>query len=91
MLKSIPTKTSNFLTVKELADILHVSRVTIFNRIKKGDLRAHLAGKTYLIPKDELAGILPGELDQQTKKEIDHGVAKVVADYGETLKLLGKE
>lgn len=80
----------NYYTVKELAEILKVSRVTVFNKIKNGRLKAEKIGKTYIIPKEQMEDIY-NSLPDQLKKEIDKGVAKVVKEYGDTLKMLGKE
>lgn len=81
----------SFLTVKQLADILGVSRITVWNKIKNGQLIAIKAGKTYLIPKDQLVGIIDNNLSEEEKAKIKKGVNKVIHDYGETLKMLGKE
>ncbi len=80
-----------YLSVKELADILHVSRITVFNRIKNGQIKAEKVGRNYIISKDNLKDIIQGELSDKLKKEIERGVKKVVDEYGDTLKLLGKE
>lgn len=80
-----------YLSVKELADVLQVSRITIFNRIKNGQIKAEKIGRNYIISKDDLKEIIQGELSDKLKKEIEKGVKKVVEEYGETLKLLGKE
>lgn len=82
---------NNFLTVKELAGILGISRIAVFNKIKKGQLIAKKVGKTYLIPKDQLVGIINDNLTEEEKINIKIGVNKVIHDYGETLKMLGKE
>jgi excisionase family DNA binding protein len=44
-----------FYTTKEVADILKVSSVTVFKRIKNGKINAEKIGKNYLIPKSELS------------------------------------
>ncbi|MFA5155493.1 MAG: helix-turn-helix domain-containing protein [Patescibacteria group bacterium] len=90
-MKNINNQNQNFLTVKQLADILGISRIAVFNKIKKGQLMAAKAGKTYLIPKDQLTGIINNNLSEEEKVKIKKGVSKVIRDYGETLKMLGKE
>lgn len=90
-MKDINIENNDFLTVKQLADILDISRVAVFNKIKRGQLIAEKVGKTYLIPKDQLAGIINNDLSEDEKTKIKKGVSKVIRDYGETLKMLGKE
>lgn len=90
-MKSVSIQNNDFLTVKELADILGISRIAVFNKIKKGQLIATKAGKTYLIPRDQLVGIIDNNLSEEEKIKIKKGVSKVIRDYGETLKMLGKE
>jgi excisionase family DNA binding protein len=72
-------KTESFVTVTELAGRLGLSRMAIHKWIKLGKLHAEKAGNAYLIPVDQI------------KVEIERGVAKVVKEYGETLRRLGKE
>ena len=82
---------NDYLTTKELADILGISRIAVFNKIKKGQIKAQKVGRNYIIFKKDLKGILTPELTEDMKKEIDEGVVKTVEEYGETLKMLGKE
>lgn len=81
----------NYLTIKELAEILKISRVAVFNRVKKGQIPATKIGRNFIIFKKDIPTILGEELTEKIKKEIERGVARVVNEYGETLKLLGKE
>ncbi len=84
-------KSKNYYTVRELADILHISRVAVFNKIKRGQLKAEKIGRNYIIYKKDLKDIVGGELTVKTKNEISKGVAKVIREYGDTLKMLGNE
>ena len=81
----------NYLTVKELADILNISRVAVFNKIKKGQIKAEKAGRNYIIYKKDLEGVINDDLTDKLKKEISNGVAKVIKEYGKALKMLGDE
>ncbi len=81
----------DYLSVKELADRLGVSRVTIFKKIKNGQIKGEKIGRNYIIPKSELGETANEELTDKLKKEIEKGVNKVISEYGETLKRLGKE
>ena len=80
-----------YLSVKELADILGISRVAVFKKIKNGQIYAEKIGRNYIIPKNRLDGIVTNELTDKLKKEIENGVNKVIREYGEVLKKLGKE
>lgn len=85
-----------YYSTTEAAKILGVSRITIFNRIKSGKLKAEKFGRNYLIPKNQLP-TLPSEvsndaeLSSKEKALIEKGLKKTILDFGETLKLLGKE
>lgn len=80
----------DFLTITEAAKILSVSRVTVFQRIKKGQIKAIRIGNIYAIPKEEIE-VKETILSPKNKKLIDKAVEKTVKEYGETLRMLGKE
>ena len=78
-----------FLSTTELAKILGISRIAVYNRIKNGKLKAMRVGHNFVINKKELGSILGKELTNKQKREIGRAVKKTVKEYGETLKLLG--
>ncbi|MDD5004956.1 MAG: helix-turn-helix domain-containing protein [Candidatus Omnitrophica bacterium] len=80
-----------FMTTKELANVLGISRIAVFNRIKKGQIKATKIGGTYLIPLEAVPYILGRALNETQRRKIDEAVAKTVKEYGETLRLLGNE
>ncbi|MDP2736515.1 MAG: excisionase family DNA-binding protein [bacterium] len=80
-----------FFSVAELAKNLNVSRQSVFKKIKNGQIKAEKIGRNYIIAKDQLQGVMYDELTEKLKQEIEKGVVKVVKEYGEVLKLLGKE
>jgi excisionase family DNA binding protein len=80
-----------YLTIPELAKLLGVSRIAIYNRVKKGQIPASKIGKTYIITDRTIANILGKEVTKSGKKRIDTAVRKTVQEYGEVLKKLGKE
>lgn len=88
-------KKKTHISAAELAKILGISRIAIFKRIKKGQIPAQKIGRSYAIPVDYVTEILrgkgPATLSDEKKKEITEAVEKVVHEYGETLRLLGKE
>ena len=80
-----------YYTAPELADILGVSRITVFNRIKQGKIKAEKVGRNYIIHKKDAFPLLSGELDNRTKQRIEKGVNSVLRDYGDVIKRLGQE
>ena len=84
-----------FISVAELAKLLGISRVAVFKKIKKGQLPAEKIGRAYAISSAVVSNLLQAVdtnvLTEPKKKEIEQAVVKVVAEYGETLRLLGKE
>lgn len=80
-----------YYTVKELADIMKISRIAVFKKVQSKQIRAEKVGKTYIISKNEAEKILNDDLSERLKTEIEKGVSKVIKEYGETLRLLGRE
>jgi excisionase family DNA binding protein len=74
----------------ELAKILGISRIAVYKRIKKGQIKAVKYGRDFVIERKDMGDILQKELTEAQKKEIDQAVRKTVKEYGETLKLLGR-
>ncbi|MBN1270109.1 MAG: helix-turn-helix domain-containing protein [Kiritimatiellae bacterium] len=85
------TTEKKFVTIPELAALLGVSRITIYNRVKKGQIPATKVGKTYIITDKTVADVLGGKLTDRGKARIDAAVRKTVREYGELLKKLGRE
>jgi len=80
-----------YVTIPELARLLGVSRIAIYNRVKKGQIPATRIGRTYVITDQTVAYILGKEVTRRGKSRIDAAVRKTVQEYGEVLKQLGKE
>lgn len=83
------------ISVAELAKMLGISRVAVFKRIKKGQIPAEKIGRSYAISMDDANEIIQGInskiLTEDQKEVIKKAVEKAVNEYGETLRLLGKE
>lgn len=89
------SKKKQFISVAELAKMLGISHVAVFKRIKKGQIPAQRVGRSYVISMEDVSYLVHGTesniLTEAKKEEIENAVEKVVKEYGETLKLLGKE
>lgn len=78
-----------FLSTTELAEILGISRVAVYKKIKKGQIKATKVDRNYVIDKKDLAGIFREKLTEKEKSEIEKAVKKTVKEYGKTLRMLG--
>jgi len=83
-------KDQQYLSTQELAKILGISRIAVYKRVKKGQIKAIKIGRNFAIPKKYVAHVLGKALNREDKAEIDKAVRKTVQDYGEVLKLLGR-
>jgi len=84
-------KKSEYVTIPQLAKILGLSRVAVYKRVKKGQIKAIRIGRNYAIPKQYVVNILGKALDGEDRRLIDDAVKKTVKEYGEVLKLLGSD
>jgi len=80
---------NKYISTSDLAKKLGVSRVTIFKRIKSGKYEAEKIGRNYVIDIDSVPELR--EMSAQSQKTIEKAVEKTIKEYGEALKLLGKE
>lgn len=80
-----------YYTIAQLAQLLGISRIAVYKRVKKGQIKAIKIGRMYAIPKESVVNILGKDLSSDDKKEIERAVRKTVKEYGEVLKLLGRE
>ncbi len=84
-------KDKKFISATEAANILGISRTAVFKKIQNGDIKAQKVGRNYIIAHDELNRILGRELTEEKKKDIEASVDKTIREYGEALRMLGKE
>ncbi len=80
-----------YFSTTEVAKLLGISRIAVFKRIKSGQIKARKAGRNFIIHKKDITVILGAVLSASGKLEIEKAVKKTVREYGEALKLLGKE
>lgn len=82
-----------WISTAQAAEILGVSRITVFKKIKQGLLRAHKVGRSYVIPSEEIQRFLGKSmpLTDEEKARIDTAVKRAVEQYGTALRMLAKE
>lgn len=86
--KNMPKE--QFISTQEAAKILGISRIAVFNKIKKGEIPAQKVGRNYIINKKDLGLTSNDGLTWREKKILDNAINKTFKEYGKTLKLLGE-
>ncbi len=82
----------NYFSTTELAKILGISRIAVFKKIKSGDIKAEKVGRNYIIKKEDNPKLaFDVREDNLNKKVVEQAVKKAIHDYGEAIKMLGKE
>ncbi len=84
-------KKDEYITIPQLAKFLGLSRIAVYKKVKKGQIKAIKIGRNYAISKEYISVILGKNVSEKAKKEIDCAIQKTLQDYGEVLKLLGEE
>jgi excisionase family DNA binding protein len=84
-------KKDRYITLPQLAQLLGISRIAVYKKVKKGQIKAVRIGKSFVVSQKQIANILEKSLLERDKKEIDAAVKKTVKEYGKVLKLLGSE
>lgn len=88
-------KEKEYISIAELAKILGMSRIAVYKKVKQGKIKAIRIGRSFAVPKDSIKeyseDVIGKPLKEAEKKRIDKAVKKTVEEYGEVLKLLGKE
>lgn len=82
---------NKYVTIPELAKLLGITRIAVYKKVKKGQIKAVKIGRNFAIPKKYISSIIGKDLTEQNKREIDTAVKKTVQEYGEVLRLLGRE
>ena len=80
-----------YISIAEYARFLGISRIAVYKKVKKGQIEAIKIGRSYGIPAKYVTDVLGKDLKPEEKGEIEKAVKRTVKEYGEVLKLLGKE
>ncbi len=79
-----------YYTARELAKILGISRIAVFKKIKKGQVKAIKIGRNFAISKKEVESVLGKSLTRGQKAIIRRAVEKTFKEYGQAIKMLGR-
>jgi excisionase family DNA binding protein len=83
--------TKKIYSVKEVAELMGVSRITVFRWIKSGKVKADMVAGSYIIRADDLPHHLLGGLSEEKKETIRKVVTQAIEEYGETFRALARE
>ena len=80
-------------TTTEVAKFLKISRISVFQRIKNGSIKAKKYGRIYLVPREQIEDFIVDnkKISDAGKIEIKNAVERAIKEYGEAIRLLGKE
>lgn len=78
---------NDLISTTEAAEILGISRVAVFKRIKSGELPAQKVGRNYVIERGQVLQLTSRTLNQEEMRDIDQAVGKAVAEYREAFDL----
>ena len=79
-----------YVTIPELAKVLGISRIAVYNRVKQGKIPAIRIGRSFGVPAAAVEGLTGRVLTGPDKAEVERAVRRTVKEYSEVLKLLGR-
>jgi excisionase family DNA binding protein len=82
-------KKGQYLTIPQLAKMLGISRIAVYRKVKKGQIKAQKIGRSYAIPQGAIIRVIP--LSTREIRRLDAAIRKAFKEYGETFRLLGQE
>lgn len=80
-----------YITIPQLAKLLGLSRIEVYRKVRKGQIKAERIGRMYVITDREVVHIIDKQPSDKDKGQIEKAVRKAVKDYGEVLRKLGEE
>lgn len=89
----VNVNTHKLYSAPEVAQLLGISNVAVFKKIKEHKIMANKVGGVYVIKGEDLAEYInpSKEFTEKKKQLIEDIVKKVVKEYGVALRKLGKE
>ncbi len=80
-----------YYSTSEVADVMHMTRVGVFKRIKNGKIKAEKVGRNYAVAHEDLLEALGKSLGKDKKHNIDKAVDRAIKEYRKTFEALEKE
>jgi excisionase family DNA binding protein len=83
-------ETVEYITLPQLAELLGISRIAVFKKVKKNQIKAIRIGKNYAIEKSQVNSILGKELNSEDKLLINNVLNRLIQEQRELFKLLAQ-
>ena len=77
------------MSIPQLASEMGVSRVTVWQRVRRGQIAAARVGRNYVISADTVREVLGLDATPERTRRVSRAVSRAVEEYGELLKWLG--
>ncbi|OGX21771.1 MAG: hypothetical protein A3K54_01780, partial [Omnitrophica WOR_2 bacterium RBG_13_44_8] len=75
-----------YLSIAQVAKILGISRIAVYKKVKKGQIKAIKIGRSFAIPREyveqNFVDITGSPLEEEEKKDIDKSVERTIKEYG---------
>ena len=84
-------ESKDFISTIEVAQILGISRIAVFKKIKSGEIKAQKVGRNFVVARQDILEIAGKIMGEKRKQEIESSVEKTLEDYGEAIKKNGKQ
>lgn len=88
--KNLTSPKTDLLSLPQAARLMGYSRIEIFRKVKRGEIPAKRVGRGYFILRKNL-GPIYAPISKNASQTVDRAIAKTLRDFGETIRLLGKE
>lgn len=82
---------SSHITIPQLAQMLGISRIAVYRKVKAGQIPATKIGRTYVIADRTVNEVLQKVMRPRDKQRVDRAIRRAVRDYGDVLKRLARE
>jgi excisionase family DNA binding protein len=80
-----------YITIPQLAKLLGLSRIEVYRKVRKGQIKAEKIGHMYVIKDKDVTHILGKKPSAKDKGQIEKAVKMAVEEYVEVLRKLGEQ
>ena len=71
-------ESKDFISTIEVAQILGISRIAVFKKIKSGEIKAQKVGRNFVVARQDILEIAGKIMGEKRKQEIESSVEKTL-------------